>query len=1000
LAPVAANAAEESKPTVTAVELHLPSGADPSGFPELIAVEVGQKLSLRTVRRSIERLFATGRLSDVVVRARPEQGGVALLFELTPKRRIVSYRVQGNRVLSDSKILAAAKLSAAIDFSAERVQEAVDGITAAYRRRGYEHPQITPEIRDLPRGLELGFSIREGEPTRISAITVAGSPGLPLNQILDSLNLEIGNVLDLEQVGGNLEKLRAVYRQKRFYRARIAEPVIYSGALGASVALPIFSGPRYEIRFRGNRSFRDQVMRAILDYDGTETLDRALIDRLVRRIATFYRYRGFHDAKVQAREVQQARQLRAALWFEIEEGLPVTVQEVAFRGHQALSAQELQQIVADIVRAKAPVPTGEVHPIDDPLELEGRTPSSARAAEPDPDPRTVFVEDAYQEAADTITQLYRERGFLEARVSLASFQSNLSGSARVEFEVYEGVQSYVREIAFGGFPQGFQPKIEAIKAGDPLRRSLVDQSRAALLRDMSHQGYLFTRVDAATELPADRRSARLTFQATPGPQVHVGRIIIQGLNRTHAEVVRANLQVRSGAVLDPGDLYETQRNLLLLGIFRQVGVGLIAPETAEQVKDVVVDLNEMPRLDGNILGGYSLAEGPQIGGDVLYPNLAGVGINVSARAKVNYVGWSTLAFGPTGDPNLRGLDALGGRANVSVQNPRIYSLLPLKLGAKLDLVAEKVFRPSYRFTRYSAVAGTDWTAFRWLTLSLQYEIEHDSVQAGGPNFSTLLPSLTPADQLRLRFPLGVFNLHSLRPGFALNFRDDVANPHKGLLVSGFAEVTHDLGATLNDTMGNRISDQKIFTLKLATSVTFYVPLSSRVVFALSARAGRIYQLDPTSVTIPPKRFFLGGAASMRGFPEDGVIPQDQRQVLHQQVSECRSFLNNNVGCTPAALALVKGNQIASQGGNLFTLGKAELRFPVIAPFDIGLFFETGNLWLDPHQYQTLNLRQTVGGGIRYGTPVGPLALDVGFNLFPDSSLNEPTFQIHFSIGLF
>src|SRR5262249_54127043 len=227
---------------------------------------------------------------------------------------------------------------------------------------GYEDAQIATEIRDLPRGLELGFSIREGEPTRVSAITVAGSPGLPLNRILDSLKLEIGDVLDLEQVGTHLEKLRGVYRQQRFYRARIAEPVIYPGPMGATVALPIFSGPRYEIRFRGNRSFRDQVMRAILDYDGTETLDRSLIDRLVRRIAAFYRYRGFHDVRVEAREVQQPRSLKAALWFEIEEGLPVTVEEVAFRGHQALSAEELRQIVVDTVRAKAPVPSGEVHP--------------------------------------------------------------------------------------------------------------------------------------------------------------------------------------------------------------------------------------------------------------------------------------------------------------------------------------------------------------------------------------------------------------------------------------------------------------------------------------------------------------------------------------------------------------------------------------------------------------------------------------------------------------
>ncbi len=980
------------------MELHLPAGADPSGFPELIAVEVGQKLSMRAVRRSIERLFATGRLADVVVRTQPEPGGVAVLFQLTPKRQIVAYHVRGNRLLSDSQILAASKLSEGIDFYPERVQDAVDAIARAYHRRGYERVQIETQQRDVPKGVELMFSIREGEPTRIAAINIAGSPGLPLSQILEALNLEVGGVLDLEQIHSKLEKLRELYRQQRFYRARIGEPVVYHPRKGAIVALPIFSGPRYDIRFRGNRSFRSLVMRAVLDYDGSETLDRSLIERMVRRVATFYRYRGFRDAKVDARERLSPDQRKASLVFEIEEGLPVLIREAEFHGNQAISTAELQQVVADTVRAKAPVPVGEIHPTDDPLELEGRTPSSARASEPDPDPRTVFVDGAYQEAAESLTQLYRSRGFLSARVALASFESDLNGPAGVRFDVTEGVQTYVREIAFAGFPPGFLPKADSIKVGQPLRRAAVDQSRGELLRDLGHHGYLFARVDANTELSGDHRTAKLTFQATSGPQVHVGRVIIQGLNRTHQEVVRANLQVRSGAVLDPDDLFESQRNLLVLGIFRQVAVHLIAPEAVEPIKDVVVELKEMPRLDGNILGGYSLVDGPQIGGDVLYPNLAGVGINLSARAKVNYVGWSTLGFGPTPEPDLKGFNGLGGPANIGIQDPRIYSLLPLRLAARLDFIAERVFRPSYRFTRFSAVAGTDWTAYRWLNISLQYEIEHDSV-AAGPNFSTLLPTLTRADLERLRFPLGIFNLQSVRPGIALDFRDDVANPRKGLLVSAFTEVTHDLGAVNNDTHGDRLSSQTIFTLKIAGSMTFYFPLASRVVLAVSTRGGRVYQLDPTSVTIPPKRFFLGGSATMRGFTEDGLLPQDQRQLLHKEVADCRALINM-AGCTAAAKSLVMGNQIPSQGGNLFTLAKVELRFPGVAPFDFGVFFETGNLWIDPHAYQMRDLRYAVGAGIRYRTPVGPLALDVGFNLSPDDTLNEPVAQVHFSIGLF
>jgi outer membrane protein insertion porin family len=41
-----------------------------------------------------------------------------------------------------------------------------------------------------------------------------------------------------------------------------------------------------------------------------------------------------------------------------------------------------------------------------------------------------------------------------------------------------------------------------------------------------------------------------------------------------------------------------------------------------------------------------------------------------------------------------------------------------------------------------------------------------------------------------------------------------------------------------------------------------------------------------------------------------------------------------------------------------------------------------------------------GVGLRYGTPIGPLALDLGFNLAPDASINEQIAAIQFSVGLF
>src|SRR5260370_6503919 len=190
---------------------------------------------------------------------------------------------------------------------------------------------------------------------------------------------------------------------------------------------------------------------------------------MVGRGGTFYRYGGVREEKVEARERLSPDQRKASGGFEIEAGLRVLIREAEFHGIQPISTAELQQVVADTVRAKAPVPVGEIHPTDDPLELEGRTPSSARASEPDPDPRTVFVDGAYQEAAESLTQLYRSRGFLSARVGLASFESDLNGPAGVRVDVTEGVHTYVLENAFARFTPGILPNADSIKVEQHLR---------------------------------------------------------------------------------------------------------------------------------------------------------------------------------------------------------------------------------------------------------------------------------------------------------------------------------------------------------------------------------------------------------------------------------------------------------------------------------------------------------------------------------------------------
>ncbi|MFZ5468534.1 MAG: POTRA domain-containing protein [Myxococcota bacterium] len=1001
--------------TVTAVELRLPTTADPAlveDAPGLVAVRKGQRLSLRAVRRSIDLLIATGRFADVVVRAVEAEGGVTVRFDLTPKQRLAVVRVRGNQALTEGQVLAAARLGKDEEYYPERVREAIEAVEAAYHRRGYEQARAEAELADLVDGLEVVLKVHEGEPTRLLAVTVSGGPGLPLPRLLSALGLSTGEVLDREVLEAGLSRLRALYRQERFYRARVGEPVVQPGGGGAHLFVPVFAGPRYEVRFFGNRSFSDALLRGVLAYDASETMDRALVGRLARRLLAFYRFQGFHDVHVEPREARSRNGQHAVLRFLIEEGRPLFVREVVFEGNQAVESAELKRLLTEVVQAKTPRPVGDVVSSDDPLQLEGRVHKSAHAVAPASDPRTVFVDSAYREAAEAMTSLYRTRGFLEAQVSLSNVDIDISaGVAVVRFEVEEGRRALVQEVSLAGAPEGFSGWTSRFEVGAPFTEDVAEEDRRSLERALGRSGYLFAHVEAAPNVDLTGTQVAVRYQVSPGPQIRVGKVVLRGLTRTDERVVRSQLEVREGEVLDPEALFTSERNLGQLGAFRTVTVRLIAPEVVEPTKDVVVEAKEAPRVSGEIAAGYYLAEGPRLVVDWAYPNAFGKGINISGRGKVHYFGFSGPALSEQTDiVDLQGLELFGGRKTVSLQN---RGLLPADIGVRLDLLPfERVHRRSYRFTRFAAVPGLDWETqvtvpkVDWaklrIGLSFQWELEHVRVFATGEGGQLLL-TLARADQERLRFEPGVYSLHSARFGPTFDLRDDPLNPRRGALLQLSAERTWDLFVQdVNE------SSFPVQTLKASGTLTTYFPLGSRVVLALSARGGRIFSLHPHSKTIPPKRFFLGGAASMRGFREDGVMPTDRRNILAMEEQACRA-LANPVGCTPAARTLLSGDEVPSEGGELFTLGKAELRFPALGALDMGLFFEAGNLWLAPQNFEWTDQRYVAGTGLRYVTPIGPLAVDVGVNLVPDEAVNEPTIDfgglklglmVHFNIGLF
>jgi outer membrane protein insertion porin family len=72
-----------------------------------------------------------------------------------------------------------------------------------------------------------------------------------------------------------------------------------------------------------------------------------------------------------------------------------------------------------------------------------------------------------------------------------------------------------------------------------------------------------------------------------------------------------------------------------------------------------------------------------------------------------------------------------------------------------------------------------------------------------------------------------------------------------------------------------------------------------------------------------------------------------------------------------------------------------LRFPVTEGLSLVGFIDAGNLY-DKNDFDPTRLRVGVGAGIRFVTPLGPLALDWGFKI--NREPGEKPSEIHFNIG--
>lgn len=1003
MAPLGARGQAPAPPRVAGVELVLPPGEDPAQARSLLAVERGDVLSRQALRRTVQRLYQTGRYRNVVVRAAPvdtpagESGAwVDLVVEALPVRVVeaVTVVVEGERPgVEDAALRDATGFRSGEPFDDADLEAARARVGAALARRGFRAAEVDVRARG-DRSVAVELHVRPGAPVRVRAVRLSGDPGPAASALADALRTRAGVILDEDVLGADLRRLRAALHRAGHRRSRVGTPKVRVDGAEADVELPVEAGPRLAFVFRGNAEVPASVLFAELGFEDDQPVDVPAVAAAAERLVLFYRARGHAAARVEAEEIRRGRDIRVV--FHVAEGRRYRLRSVRFEGVSFRDEEWLRARLAALLDEDTPEPDEREADRARALLLSFPGAQPRSTAPPALAPHETFEEGAWDRAAERLVDGYRAEGFLGA-VFLGS-SAVLDGRGRtvdVTLRLREGPRTHVESISFEGNETVSLPELarEArLAPGDPLAFERVEETRLALQRIYLARGHLYARIEAREHVDPSRRLAAVRFVVTEGPRVRIGRILVTGNRRTRESVVRRALAVSEGEVYDTDAIARSQAALLRLGVFRSVALRVQDPELPQETKDVAVELAERPWAALTQGIGFSLADGPRTFIEYGQPNLLGRALELTMRTKVNY----PLTQFREDLAGKEDLDRLEGRADVGVRSPGLGAL-GFPAGVRGDVIGEILHRKAYDLRRVTGVTGVDVGLTSRVGFSVQYELEVDRIAKS----ESAAGVLTQADVERLRFQDGDTTLHAFRPSITFDYRDNSAHPRRGWFATAAVEYAHSLGQEAGRVLFGALPGSDIHTnmLKAWGVASGYLPVGKGTVVALSVRGGRVVPLDSRSQTVIPRRFFLGGATTMRGFAEEEMIPEDVRPVLAAEARQCATSATG-VGCNDRGRSIMSGERPVSEGGEAYLLWKAELRMRLRGSLEAGLFADLGNLWLDPRKYRLLDMRANVGIGLRFVTPIGPAVVDLGLNVEPDGAINERTLAPHFTIGLF
>lgn len=568
--------------------------------------------------------------------------------------------------------------------------------------------------------------------------------------------------------------------------------------------------------------------------------------------------------------------------------------------------------------------------------------------------------DADQTGKNLITSLQNE-GFISAKLIRIDTLKNSKHKNKVDLVVTleEGQRTFIESIDIlnnTAFTKELLLSKMGLKEDQPLNLNQLEKAINLLKSFYAENGYIEVQVtnekmnsngDNVVVYSTDYSKARLTFKLSEGVPITVGSIVLYGNKLTHDKLILTELEFKPGDILTPQKIEESVSRLQKTGHFASIDIYSLEPNSTVRDRTVVVKLTERK------------------------PILLTFGIgatNENERTFHAYLGAAHRNFGGWG----RGLS---GRAELNY-NDVFLKFLEKKI--TLGYLEPYLFDTRTRFRiNYTTQVNVTDVNLRKQTIanSVIWSLEQDfTSHVTGIwdvyNITNYVEKgMTTQDEIDNNYSGQDYVIAATGPTLDIDFRDQILNPQKG----HFSRLSLEFAS--GKIGSNKVDDYA----RLTGQTTLYIPFAeNKTVWANSIRGGYTTPIGETNSGIPydKKGFILGGRSTIRGF-------------------ESNEFFPTSSSSNPESL----GANYRFTSPTTFQLIKSELRFPFSSKQEISaaVFYDGGRVIIDGVHFDD-SYRDSLGIGLRYATPVGPLNLEYAHKL--DRKPYESEGAFHLSVGVF